>query len=57
VRLVVPWDEKEALLEDERRMFVALEASGNVYGTATYHAVETVFFAIRKRLARRSGLE
>jgi hypothetical protein len=46
VRLVVPWDEKEALLEDERRMFVALEASGDVYGTATYRAVETVYFAI-----------
>ena len=30
VRLVVPWDEKEALLEDERRMFAALEASGDV---------------------------
>jgi hypothetical protein len=35
VRLVVPWDEKEALLEDERRMFAALEASGDVYGTTT----------------------
>lgn len=46
VRLVVPWDEKEALLEDERRMFAALEASGDVYGTTTYRAVETVFFAV-----------
>ena len=43
VRLVVPWDEKEALLEDERRMLTALEASGEVYGTTTYRAVETVF--------------
>lgn len=46
VRLVVPWDEKEALLEDERRMFAALEASGAVYGSTTYRAVETVFFAV-----------
>lgn len=46
VRLVVPWAEKEALLEDERRMFAALEVSGDVYGTATYWAVETVFFAV-----------
>lgn len=34
------------MLEDERRMFVALEDSGDVYGTATYRAVETVFFAV-----------
>jgi hypothetical protein len=46
IRLVVPWEEKEALLEDERRMFAALEASGDVYGTTTYRAVETVFFAV-----------
>ena len=46
VRLVVPWDEKEALLEDERRMFAALEVSGEVYGTAAYRAVETVFLAV-----------
>ena len=46
VRLIAPWEEKEALLEDERRMFAALEVSGDAYGTATYRAVETVFFAI-----------
>ena len=46
VRLVVPWAEKEALLEDERRMFAALEVSGDVYGTVAYWAVETVFFAV-----------
>jgi hypothetical protein len=45
VRLV-PWEEKEALLEDGRRMFAALEASGDVYGATTYRAVETVFFAV-----------
>ena len=50
VRLVVSCEEKEALLDDERRMFVALEASGDVYGTATYRAVETVFFAIPQEL-------
>lgn len=46
VRLVAPWDEKEALLENERRMFAALETSGEVYGTTTYRAVETVFSAV-----------
>jgi len=46
VRLVSPWGEVEALLDDERRMFAALEASGDVYGTTIYKAVETVFFAI-----------
>jgi hypothetical protein len=46
VRLVAPWDEAEALLEDERRMFAALAVSGDVYGTTAYRAVETVFFAI-----------
>ncbi|CAN5754433.1 hypothetical protein BH20ACT12_BH20ACT12_02240 [soil metagenome] len=50
VRLVVPWEAKEALLDDERRMFVALEASGDVYGTATYGAVETVFFAMPQEI-------
>lgn len=51
VRLVVPWEAKEALLEDERRMLVALEASGAVYGTATYGAVETVFFAVPQEIS------
>jgi hypothetical protein len=50
VRLVVPWEEKEALLEDERRMFAAPEVSGEVYGTATYRAVETVFFAVPQEI-------
>jgi hypothetical protein len=50
VRLVAPWDEKEALLENERRMFAALEVSGDVYGTTMYRAVETVFFAIPQEL-------
>jgi hypothetical protein len=38
VQLVVSREEKEALLEDERRMFAALEAYGDVYGTTTYQA-------------------
>ena len=40
VRLVAPWDEAGALLED------ALKASGDVYVTTTYKVVETVFVAI-----------
>ena len=46
VRLVAPWEEADALLEDERRMVAALEASGDVNGTTTYRAAETVFFAV-----------
>ena len=53
VRLVVLWEEKEALPEDERRMFAALEASGDVYGTTTYRAVERVFSPYRRRSALR----
>lgn len=46
VRLVVPWEEAEALLEDERRMFEALDATGDVYDTVPYKAVQMVFFAL-----------
>lgn len=46
VRLAASWDEKEALLEDERWMLTVLEASDDVYGTATYRAVETVYSAV-----------
>jgi hypothetical protein len=46
VRLVAPWEQAEALLADERRTFAALEASGDVYGTVAYRAVETVFFVL-----------
>lgn len=46
VRLVAPWEEAEALLEDERRMFEALDATEEVYGTVPYKAVRTVFFAL-----------
>jgi hypothetical protein len=46
VRLVAPWEETAALLEDERRMLAALEGSGDVYGTVLYRACELVFFAV-----------
>lgn len=46
VRLVAPWEDAGALLEDERRMFEALEASDDVYGTVPYEAVEMVFGAL-----------
>ena len=39
VRLIAPWEEVEALLEDERRMFEALDASGDVYDTVPYKAI------------------
>jgi hypothetical protein len=45
-RLVAPWEEAEALLEDERRMFEALDAAGDVYDTVPYKAVRMVFFAL-----------
>lgn len=46
IQLVALWEKVAALLEDERRMFAALEASGDVYGSVCYRAVETVFFAL-----------
>ena len=46
VRLVVPWDEAEALLEDERRTFEALDASGNVYDTVPWEGVRMVLWAL-----------
>jgi hypothetical protein len=35
VRILAPWEAAEALIEDERRMFTALEASGDVYDSVT----------------------
>lgn len=46
VRLVAPWEEAEALLEDERRMFEALDSTGDVYDTVPYKAVRMVFIAL-----------
>lgn len=46
VRLVAPWEEAESLLEDERRMFEALDSTGDVYDTVPYKAVRMVFFAL-----------
>lgn len=46
VWLVAPWDEARALLEDERRMFEALDASENVHGTVPWEAVQMVLWAL-----------
>ncbi len=46
VRLIAPWDEAEALLEDERRMLAAVEASGDMYGTVTWEAVQMVYWSL-----------
>ena len=45
-RLVAPWDEAEALCEDERRTLAALEASGDALGTLPYRTAELVFFSV-----------
>jgi hypothetical protein len=54
VRLIAPWEEADALLEDERRMLEALEASkeahGDAYGTVAYRAAETIFFSLPQEL-------
>jgi hypothetical protein len=46
VRLVAPWEEAGALLQDGRSMLAALEASGDVHNSVPYRAAELVFFAI-----------
>jgi hypothetical protein len=54
VRLVAPWEEAKALVEDERRMLEAVDASseshndayGDAYGTLSHRAAETVFFSL-----------
>jgi hypothetical protein len=46
VRLVAPWEEAGALLEDERRMLAALQASGVVHDTVPYRAAEFVFMSV-----------
>lgn len=48
VRLVVPWEEAEAFLDDERRVILAAEASGQVRHTVEWEAVQTVFFSLPK---------
>lgn len=53
VRLVVPWDEAEDCLKDERSLLAAITASGNASReTAEYRAVEEVFFAIPRDMDR-----
>lgn len=46
LRLVAPWEEAEALLEDERRSEAAMEASEDMYRTVSWQAVEMVFWAV-----------
>lgn len=46
IRLVAPWEEAEALLEDERRSVAAMEASEETYRTVPWEAVQMVFWAI-----------
>jgi hypothetical protein len=44
IRLLAPWDEAEALLEDERRMLAAVEASGeDARDEVTWDAADKVF--------------
>jgi hypothetical protein len=45
-RLIARWEQAEALLEDELRMFAALETSGDAYDTALWKTVETVFLSL-----------
>jgi hypothetical protein len=46
MRLLAPWEESEALLEDEHRMVRAVEHSGKACDDLCRDAVETVFFAM-----------
>lgn len=46
IRLVAPWDEAEALLEDERRSDAAMEASEDTYRPVPWLAVQMVFWAV-----------
>lgn len=46
IRLVAPWEESEALLEDERRSVAAMEASEETYRTVPWEAVQMVFWAV-----------
>ena len=46
LRLVAPWKEAEALLEDERRSETAMETFENMCRTVPWQAAETVFRAV-----------
>jgi hypothetical protein len=46
LRLVAPWDEADALLEDERRSDAAMEASEDTYRTVPWLAVQMVFWSL-----------
>src|SRR3712207_9314793 len=52
VRLVVPWEEAKLLLEDERRMFEALDASGDTYETVPFKAVKMVLRSEERRVGK-----
>lgn len=49
VRLLAPWGEAEALLEDERRLLAALEASRDAYDEAICEAASEIFGALSER--------
>lgn len=46
VRLVAPWDEAEALLEDERKLLAAAEVSRPAHKTVPWRAVQKIFHAL-----------
>jgi polyhydroxyalkanoate synthesis regulator phasin len=46
LRLVAPWEEAKALLEDERRSEAAMKASEDTYRTVPWLAVQMVFWAV-----------
>ena len=46
IRLLAPWEQAEALLEDERRMLAAVEVSEDACDEATWEAAGEVFGAL-----------
>lgn len=45
-RLVVPWEEAPAFMQDEHHLLAAFNASDNVAGSVPYEAADTVFAAL-----------
>lgn len=56
VRLVASWEQAKALLEDEERMLAALDASGEVYETVPWRAVQMVFWSLPQGLSEEIHL-
>lgn len=56
MRLLAPWEEAEALIEDERRMVEAVEHSEEAWDDLSWGAVETVFFAVSKHASAEDEL-